>query len=133
MTHEDGLLSQGTQAVRSVKLKINEQRALFFRSERHGYCGHQHHDYIGREQCLRLRWMKALLLFLVFIGLSMMIAFLPFAFTFDLASKAADTTVQSPQWGDFLVRITLLTVGGLVAMVVVIDLLERILGSEPFF
>jgi hypothetical protein len=77
--------------------------------------------------------MKALVLFLVFVGLSMMITLLPFAFIFDLASKATDTAVQPPQWSDFLVRIALLTIGGLVAMVVVIDLLERILGREPFF
>jgi len=80
-----------------------------------------------------LRWMKALVLFLAFIGVSMMITLFPFAFIFDLASKATVTAVQPPQWSDFLVRIILLTIGGVVALVVVISLLERILGREPFF
>ena len=77
--------------------------------------------------------MKALVLFLVFVGFSMMITLFPFAFIFDLASKATDTVVQSPQWSDFLVRIMLLAIVGVVALVVVISLLERLLGREPFF
>jgi len=85
------------------------------------------------EWCPSLRWMKALVLFLVFAGFSMMIAIFPFAFIFDLASKATDTAVQSPQWSDFLVRIMLLVIVGVVALVVVINLLERILGREPLF
>jgi len=80
-----------------------------------------------------LQWMKALVLFLVFVGFSMMITLFPFAFIFDLASKATDTVVQSPQWSDFLVRIMLLAIVGVVALVVVISLLERLLGREPFF
>jgi len=83
--------------------------------------------------CPILRWMKVLLLFLVFAGFSMMITLFPFAFIFDLASKATDTAVQSPQWSDFLVRIILLTIGGVTALVAVISLLERMLGREPFF
>jgi len=77
--------------------------------------------------------MKALVLFLVFVGFSMMITLVPFAFIFDLASKATGTVVQSPQWSDFLVRIMLLAIVGVVALVVVIGLLERMLGREPFF
>ena len=77
--------------------------------------------------------MKALVLFLVFVGFSMIITLFPFAFIFDLASKATDTAVQSPQWSDFLVRIMLLAIVGVVALVVVISLLERLLGREPFF
>jgi len=80
-----------------------------------------------------LRWMKALVLFLVFVGFSMMITLFPFAFIFDLASRATDAVVQSPQWSDFLVRIMLLAIVGVVALVVVISLLERMLGREPFF
>ena len=63
----------------------------------------------------------------------MVITLFPFAFIFDLASKATETTVQSPQWSDFLVRIMLLTIAGVTALGAVISLLERMLGREPFF
>lgn len=77
--------------------------------------------------------MKAFFLFLVFVGFSMMIVVFPFAFIFDLAFRATDPVVQSPRWGDFLVGIIVLTVGGAVVLAAVITLLERLLGSEPFF
>jgi len=88
---------------------------------------------IAWKTCLGLKWAKALFLLVLFIGFSMMIVVFPFAFIFDLAFKATDTAVQSPRWSDFLAGIVVLTAGGVAALVAVITLLERLLGSEPFF
>ena len=80
-----------------------------------------------------MRWKRALILFFAFIAFSIMITLFPTAFIFDLASKATETTVQSPKWSDFLLRISLITIGGVVAMVIVINLLEKLFGREDYF
>jgi hypothetical protein len=85
---------------------------------------------IIQERCHGLWWKRGLVLLLVFIVFSVMITLFPMAFIYDLGIGAAETTVQSPQWSEFLVRITLLTFGGVVAMIIVISLLERIVGPE---
>jgi len=66
----------------------------------------------------------------MFIVLSVMIALFPMAFIYSLGIGVAETTVQTHQWSELLIRITLLTFGGVVAMIVVISLLERIVGHE---
>jgi hypothetical protein len=61
-----------------------------------------------------------------------LITVFPFAFVFDLASNVAKAPVQSPRWSDFLVRLSLLTIGGVAAMAFAISLLEKIIGRENY-
>jgi hypothetical protein len=79
-----------------------------------------------------LRWKKGLIFLLAFFGFSILITVFPFAFVFDLASNVAEAPVQSPRWSDFLVRLSLLTIGGVAAMAFAISLLEKIIGRENY-
>jgi hypothetical protein len=83
--------------------------------------------------------MKVIVLLLVFIGFPIIIIFPNLAFIADLALdfgyKATETPVQSPQplqWNSFLVRLSLLTLGGMAAMLTVIFLFARLIPEEDY-
>ena len=85
------------------------------------------------------RWTKVAVLLLVFVGFPIIIIFPNLAFiadlAFDFGYKATETSVQSPQspqWNSFLVRLSLLTIGGMAAMLAVIFLFGRLIPEDDY-
>lgn len=64
------------------------------------------------------------------VGFSVLVTLFPMVFIYDLGFRAMDSTVQPPQGSEILGRITLLTFGAVIGMIIVISLLERIVGRE---
>lgn len=83
--------------------------------------------------------MKALILLLVFVGFPVVIILPNLAFIEDLALNlgygATETSVRLPQplqWNSFIVRLSLLAIGGMVAMLAVIFLFERLIPEDDY-